>query len=158
MTTCPCGSKASFDECCGPLIAGRPAATAEALMRSRYSAFALGKIDHIQRTCAGEAALRFDRASLEADLRQTEWLDLTITEALAGQLGDDAGMVAFRARFRQGGRVQTLIEKSQFRRIGGEWYYVSGLPSLEADVIKKPGRNDPCSCGSGLKYKKCCGK
>ena len=23
---------------------------------------------------------------------------------------------------------------------------------------KKPGRNDPCPCGSGLKYKKCCGK
>ena len=22
---------------------------------------------------------------------------------------------------------------------------------------KKPGRNDPCPCGSGIKYKKCCG-
>ena len=30
--------------------------------------------------------------------------------------------------------------------------------STSRTVKKKPGRNDPCPCGSGKKYKKCCGK
>lgn len=31
-------------------------------------------------------------------------------------------------------------------------------PILPTKVAPKVGRNDPCSCGSGKKYKKCCGK
>ena len=33
-----------------------------------------------------------------------------------------------------------------------------GSLSATRKVGKKPGRNDPCPCGSGLKYKKCCGR
>lgn len=54
MTLCPCGSKYTFDECCGPIIAGAPAPTAEALMRSRYTAFANRTLDHVEHTHAPE--------------------------------------------------------------------------------------------------------
>jgi len=29
-------------------------------------------------------------------------------------------------------------------------------PSKEPVHVKKPGRNSPCPCGSGKKYKRCC--
>lgn len=155
---CPCGSKALFDACCGPLLAGRPAKTAEALMRSRYSAFVLGRFDYLQRTCAGEAALTFDRAELERSLPGTQWLGLDIEATEAGQEDDTAGTVTFRVDFRQNGRLFTQTERSEFRRIAGEWRYCKGEPDLSAkqDASAKVGRNDPCPCGSGRKYKKCC--
>ena len=34
----------------------------------------------------------------------------------------------------------------------------AGGPAGTKKVTKKPGRNDPCPCGSGKKYKNCCGK
>lgn len=159
MQTCPCGSKQPFDACCGPLLAGQPAPTAVALMRSRYSAFVLGRLDYLQRTCAGEAALSFNRAELEGSLPGTRWLGLDIKATEAGQESDTAGTVTFRVDFRQNGRLFTQTERSEFRRIGGEWRYCKGELDLAAkpDAASKTGRNDPCPCGSGKKYKKCCG-
>lgn len=124
-------------------------------MRSRYSAYALGDIDYIEKTAAGEARLRFDRADLVRSQANTEWLGLDILATEGGGLTDETGTVTFNARFRQGGQMQLLSEKSDFRRIGGEWRYVSG--EANAVLAAKVGRNDPCPCGSGKKYKKCHG-
>ena len=156
MTQCPCGSGRSFESCCGPFLAGAPAPTADALMRSRYTAYALGDADYLQRTSAREALIGFDRTDVENSFRSTEWLGLDVHKIEAGQALDMAGHVTFTATFRQNGRIHALAERSEFRRIDGLWRYCSGkavrqLPALQV------GRNDPCPCGSGKKYKKCCG-
>ena len=158
MKACPCGSGKTFDLCCQPLIAGRaPAPTAEALMRSRYSAFVLADLDYLQKTSAGEAALKFDRAELALSLPGTEWLGLTITATEAGGADDDEGTVTFEARFRENGRLHRQGERSEFRRIGGAWRYRRGDVAALPGTALRPGRNDLCPCGSGKKYKKCHG-
>lgn len=126
-------------------------------MRSRYSAFVVGDLDYLQRTSAGEAALKFNRAELALSLPDTEWLGLEITNTEAGQVGDDRGSVTFTARFRDNGRLHVQGERSEFRRIGGEWYYISGEVGATSDMAASVGRNDPCPCGSGRKFKKCHG-
>jgi SEC-C motif-containing protein len=159
MTECSCGSGRSFETCCGPFLAGAPAPTAEALMRSRYTAYARGDAGYLQRTSAGEALLKFDRADVENSFKRTEWLGLEVTRVEADQVADTLGHVTFTARFRQNGKIHALSERSEFRRVDGAWRYSSG----EADVESRRapalqvGRNDPCSCGSGKKFKKCCG-
>lgn len=128
-------------------------------MRSRYSAFVIGDLDYLQRTSAGEALLKFNRAELALSLPATEWLGLEISGTEAGQEGDDRGSVTFTARFCENGRLHVQGERSEFRRVGGAWRYVSGevdaRPQLTA--TGRVGRNDPCPCGSGKKYKKCHG-
>ncbi len=128
-------------------------------MRSRYTAYATGNVDYIQRTAAGEALLAFDRAGVLASMRDTRWLGLEILETEAGGETDETGTVTFRARYREGGREHVLEEQSEFRRLGGEWRYVKGTAAVAPAVTSRgqPGRNDPCPCGSGRKYKKCHG-
>ena len=159
MTSCPCGSRKQIDACCGPLIAGEPALTAEALMRSRYTAFTLGNLGYIERTCTGQAALSFNRLELERSLPGTVWLGLDILESHGGQPSDSIGKVKFAVRYRQNGRIVTQVEMSDFVRVGGAWRYAKGEVSLESKLAPTVhiGRNDACPCGSGKKYKKCCG-
>ncbi|MDB5553758.1 MAG: motif domain protein [Rhizobium sp.] len=128
-------------------------------MRSRYSAFIVGDLDHLQRTSAGEAALKFNRTELALSLPNTEWLGLEISDTEAGQEGDVRGSVTFTARFRENGRLHAQGERSEFRRVGGAWHYVSGEVDArpEPGTMTRVGRNDPCPCGSGKKYKKCHG-
>lgn len=126
-------------------------------MRSRYSAFVIGDLDYLQKTSAGEAALKFNRAELALSLPSTEWLGLEILDAEAGREGDDRGWVAFRVRFRESGRLHVQGERSEFRRVGGEWRYVRGEVDMRPETAARVGRNDPCPCGSGKKYKKCHG-
>lgn len=158
MNACPCGSTKRIELCCQPIIAGRPAATAEALMRSRYSAYVAGDVDYLQKTSAGEALMKFDRADLKRSIQATEWLGLEILETTDGREGDDVGTVTFRAMFREDGKVGTLSERSEFRRIGRAWHYFRGDLDIRAGhTARSVGRNDPCPCGSGQKFKKCHG-
>jgi SEC-C motif-containing protein len=128
-------------------------------MRSRYTAFVRGDIDYIVATHAPEGAAEIDRAETEKWSRESEWLGLTIMATEAGGAGDENGIVEFVARFRAGGHDLAHRERSRFRRIDGRWFYVDG------DTVKPPpvraearvGRNDPCPCGSGKKYKRCHG-
>lgn len=107
MISCPCGSKKTFEACCGLLIAGAPAPTAEALMRSRYVAFTLGNLDYIERTCTGPAALAYDRTEMAQSLPGTEWLGLEIRQTERGQLADIVGKVTFEVRYRHKGQLFT---------------------------------------------------
>jgi len=159
MSLCPCGSNADYTACCGRYHAAGTAPTAETLMRSRYAAYALGKLDYIEATCAGPAAIAFDRAEAEILQLGTEWLGLEIVGTKKGRQGDSEGTVSFVARYRNNGEEAALSETSLFKRIDGRWFYwdrdaVANAAPPRATSI---GRNDPCPCGSGKKFKKCCG-
>lgn len=121
---CPCGNGKAYERCCGRFHAGEPAPDAEALMRSRYSAYVLELGDYLLATWAPEtrpASLEFD----EANYRRPTWLGLTVHAHET--TGADAAEVEFTARFRiGGGSAQRMRESSRFRREGGRWYYVDG--------------------------------
>ena len=166
MTICPCrksaSPKRSYAECCQPYIEGRAQAPSpEALMRARYSAFAVGAIDYLVDTVAPEARTDMERGSLEAWSRESEWLGLDIVETVDGKPGDKMGIVEFTAHFARGGKREAHYERSTFRfdEAGQRWYFVDGAKPKGKTVVKgaQVGRNDPCTCGSGKKFKKCCG-
>lgn len=158
MTSCSCQSGLSFGDCCDPILAGQPAPTALALMRSRYTAYARGDAAHLAHTLAAEHRAGFDAAEVSAGMRDTQWLGLEIVDTRDGGAEDSTGIVEFIARFRSQGRIGALHERSRFRRdeADGRWVYVDGETRVQP--VKKPGRNDPCSCGSGKKFKQCCGR
>lgn len=141
MEQCPCGSRQSYADCCGRFHDGAEfAPDAETLMRSRYCAYVLKLSSYLHATWHPSTR----PATLDISSDGTVWLGLKI-------LGSGEGWVEFVARF-QGGQLQ---ERSRFVNEAGQWLYLEGeiLPPLPAP---KPGRNDPCPCGSGRKYKKCC--
>jgi SEC-C motif domain protein len=119
---CPCGSGQSYAECCGRAHDGRPPATAEELMRSRYSAFALGKTDYLLRSWHPSTRPR----RVDTDLR---WIGLDVLDATGGGLFDAEGEVEFRARYRDGKRTGVLHERSRFVRHDGVWVYRGPVPS-----------------------------
>lgn len=157
-TACPCGAPAAFADCCGPIIDGAPAATAEALMRSRYTAFTLGRIDHLDATHAPEVREDFNHEEAERNARAVTWTGLEVMRA--EEFPDDTAIVEFAARFETEGHTLTHRERARFRRVDGRWMYVDGDVNFKQPprTVAKIGRNDPCSCGSGKKYKKCCGQ
>lgn len=122
-TTCPCGTGAAYTDCCGPLHAGAEAATAEALMRSRYSAFAVGDEAHLLRTW--HPATRPDRIGLAADDRR--WTGLAILETTGGSPLHTRGTVRFRASYGDPEGPGSQTENSAFERIGSQWYYVDAV-------------------------------
>src|SRR5262245_29734708 len=158
-TPCPCGSGKDESACCGPILAGAPAPTAEALMRSRYAAYVRGNIDHLEKTLAPEALGDFDRDQAAKASAATKWQGLTIRSTEAGGPNDETGTVEFVVRFSESGKKGAHHELSRFRREGGRWLYVDGTidPVSKPRVAANVGRNDPCPCGSGKKYKKCHG-
>ena len=153
-----------FADCCGRYVRGSEAApTAEALMRSRYSAYVAGDTAYLLRTWASEQ--RPSRLDLMKD--HSEWLGLQIVRTVGGGEAETTGEVEFIARFRLTGRQGQLHERSRFRRDAGAWVYVDGdvqtsyaapPPAAPARVQPSVGRNDPCPCGSGQKWKRCCGR
>ena len=150
--TCPCGSDLTLDSCCGRYHQGEVAPTPEALMRSRYAAFALGLSDYLLATWHTSTR----PSSLPPD-PDTEWKGLTIVAAEPPLA--NVGYVHFRAFFcerkREHGRWHVLDEVSRFTHEEQRWWYVDGTPTL---TRLKPRRNDPCLCGSGRKLKVCCGE
>lgn len=143
---CPCQSGLDYHACCAPFHQGAPAPTPQALMRSRYSAFTRNDADYIKATWHPDKR----PASLTLD-DGDQWLGLEILDS--GEDGD-RGWVRFRATCRDRGGFALIEEHSRFVREDGRWLYRDGDTSA---TPLKPGRNDPCPCGSGKKFKKCCG-
>lgn len=119
---CPCQSGLPYADCCGPAHEGsRPPATAEALMRSRYSAYALRLTDWLLATA--HPSTRPESID-PAELAAAKWIGLQVLRS--EQTGPDTAIVEFIARCRVGGRASRLHETSRFVREDGHWYYVDG--------------------------------
>jgi len=157
--TCPCGSGASFGDCCEPIIKGtRESETAEEVMRARYSAFVTQAIDFIVASTHSRKRKDIDLTFIREWSETSTWHGLEILETK--QVNENKAFVSFEAQFAQGDEVQHHREKSLFERENGEWRFVTG-DELKNPTVRyeapRPGRNDPCPCGSGKKYKKCHG-
>ena len=159
MSDCVCGSGRDFEACCAPILAGALAPTAEALMRSRYTAYVVGNLDHLERTATPEALQSFNRLDAERTVEETTWLGLEVRRVVGGGVDDQRGQVEFVFRYRQQGKTLMQHELSDFRRDEGAWRYHSSEMNPRSPPVRvaKVSRNDPCTCGSGKKYKKCCG-
>lgn len=155
---CPCGSGDVLAGCCGPLIDGVPAPSALALMRSRYTAYVRGAVDYLVETHDPSTRAAVDRNGIATWSRETEWLGLEILDTVRGGEDDDDGIVEFVARGKTRGAPFAQRERSRFRRHDGRWYYVDGSHAREqVRAAAAVGRNEPCPCGSGMKYKRCHG-
>ena len=129
-------------------------------MRSRYTAHVKHDIAHLERSLSTEQQKTFDPSAAKRWAEQSEWLGLNISRTEKGGPGDDLGAVEFTARFKMDGKEQEHVEAALFAREGGRWVYTGQLGGPGVTVRReapKIGRNDPCPCGSGRKYKKCCG-
>lgn len=153
----PVRQRGAVRSCCGPFLAGQPAPTAEATMRSRYTAFVRGDIDYIQRNHAPEIRENFNRGESERVSDEVDWQHLEILKSVEE---GDGGTVEFAAFIKREAQVMRHHERSSFRREDGRWLYVTGElnPKGEPRRVVKVGRNEPCPCGSGRKYKVCCGR
>ena len=161
MKLCHCGSGSPYDECCGPFITGaRQPPTAEALMRSRYSAYAEHAVHYLVDTCIEEGREKIDLKQTKNWSEKSRWLGLEILSVSQGGAGDSSGEVEFKAAYERQGLREVHHERSQFKKIGGRWFYDEGevIPQTVKRTGPKTGRNDPCPCGSGKKYKHCCGR
>ncbi|HEY5718215.1 MAG TPA: YchJ family protein [Motiliproteus sp.] len=151
---CPCGSDLAFSDCCQPRLNGsRPAETAQALMRSRYCAFALGYFDYLVETLHPDYRRDTSAAQLAAQDQQCRWLGLEILDCQAGLAQNQSGTVHFIARYLENGSLHELEENSAFVHHLGRWFYTQGETQFR--TLGKLGRNDPCPCGSGKKFKQC---
>lgn len=159
---CYCGNEPSFEECCQPYLDGdaRPD-TAEKLMRSRYTAYAVQNIDYVLSTHDPDSVDQVDREGAVKWSETSTWDGLQIVDASQGGLDDDEGVVEFIAQYSNEGRSFSHHERSTFRRVDGDWFYMDGeIVKQKPKVRDKPkvGRNERCPCGSGKKYKKCHGR
>ena len=169
---CPCGSNLKFESCCEPFLKGTSSPdTAEKLMRSRYSAFVNGNIEYLKNTLVPESRSDFDINETRKWAESAKWKGLKILSTKNGTAEDKKGTVEFIATYEFDGEGLDHHEVSTFRKSdSGHWYFVDGDshthkegedPHHKPQTIQrespKVGRNDPCPCGSGKKYKKCCG-
>jgi len=153
-TKCYCGSGHDFADCCKPLLIGeRGAPTAKQLMRSRYSAFVSHAFDYLVATHHASTRSPNERAELEAQSKQLTWLTLQVLDTTQGTPSDEYGEVEFRAWFAIGKQLHNLHERSRFVREQDRWFYVDAVFCRDERV--NIGRNDPCFCGSGRKFKHC---
>lgn len=153
---CPCGSGKSFGVCCRPLHTGaRKAATAEELMRARFTAHAVRDFKFLHDSYRATAGKPYTPEDGEPSI---VWTRLEIH---AHEITDnpDRSFVDFSAYGTEGGVEKVLHEKAEFLRIDGSWLYNREMrlgPAPYKSAQPKVGRNDPCPCGSGKKYKHCC--
>jgi SEC-C motif-containing protein len=128
-------------------------------MRGRYSAYARGVIEFILSSTIPERRGECDEKAIKAWSANSDWSGLEIVSTSNGQSGDTEGTVEFIARFTENRIKKVLHETGTFKRVDGSWFYVDGTIHPPKPFVRDDGhvnRNDPCPCGSGKKYKKCC--
>ena len=123
---CPCGSGATDSRCCLPILRGEPASTAEALMRSRYTAYVRHDERHL--LASWHPSTRPDEVELGAET----WHGLHVVDVVDGGPGDDEGVVEFEAEVEELGRMAAIRERSRFVRHRGRWVYVDAEPDSES--------------------------
>jgi len=128
-------------------------------MRARYSAYVFAMMDFVFESTHPDHREGYDHAGTKAWAETAEWLGLEIIDTKKGGGGDSTGEVEFIAHFSEKGERRQHHEAGQFQLKDGCWYFTEGrMVRPKPLAVTKLGRNDPCSCGSGFKYKKCCGK
>jgi SEC-C motif-containing protein len=161
ITSCPCGSGKAFAACCEPVILGTETAkTAEALMRARYSAYATQNVDFIMSTFEKQEKDNIDPQGTKSWSAESTWNGLSIIAVDKGGPADTEGTVEFEADYTRKGLREVHHETARFKKIDGAWLYTEGeIRTMTARREgRKVGRNEPCPCGSGKKYKQCCGR
>ncbi|PJC87673.1 hypothetical protein CSW98_00660 [Vibrio sp. HA2012] len=163
-TLCPCGSQQSYTDCCQPIHREHSnAALPVQLMRARYCAHVLQLTDFVVATYHPSCHAETEREGI-AESVHLNWQKLDILDAPTP--AENEGFVEFKAWLQdEDGMMQCMHERSRFIKENGLWYYIDGVfpgevqPESQKPVVAEPktGRNDPCPCGSGKKYKKCCG-
>ncbi len=160
MSLCPCGSGKELAACCEPILKGAPAPTPEALMRARYTAHATGEFTFLETSVHPSTREKVDTAKMRQWAEAVTWNGLEVHGTTGGGETDDTGTVSFTARYSINGVEQDMREDASFVREDGVWHYLDGDVHGHTPYRReapKIGRNDPCPCGSGKKYKKCCG-
>ena len=122
-------------------------------MRSRYVAFALRNVDYLLRTWHPST-----RPASIADSSLPELYGLQIVRTEAGSETDDEGIVEFRAQHALKKKIKSIQEVIRFLKENGRWLYVGDALESAPAASHKTGRNTPCPCGSGKKFKRCCGR
>ncbi len=162
MNNCPCGSGIAYADCCEPVIKGVTAPeTAEKLMRARYSAYANVETDFLFSTLHPDHRDGFDEKQTRDWAAKSDWEGLEIVNTENGGKDDASGTVEFIAHYAVKDKKNSHHEIASFMKHDGVWYFTDGAaPAVKQFVRAEPkvGRNDPCPCNSGKKYKKCCGK
>jgi len=134
---CPCGGTifaSCYASCCQPmhLTNGHAAgATAEMLMRSRFSAYALGLVDYLVATTAPQSRDKTLAADIAHTIETTQWLSLDVLNTQQGGINDKMGKVTFLAHYLDKtkpnqSKPSKLHERSRFKRYEGRWVYVDG--------------------------------
>ena len=160
--TCYCGSNITFNQCCQPFHMGTALPkTPEALMRSRYSAYAVNDAHYIYNTYANAKKNDNPLDDITQWAQQTQWLKLKIKNASAHSLdnisSEKLATVSFDAYYQHNHQFYKMSECSRFVIEQDQWRYLEGDVAVHLE-LKQPKRNDPCFCLSGKKFKKCCGK
>lgn len=157
---CPCGTTRVYAKCCEPYITGKKQPpTAEALMRARYTAYATVNIDYLKQSLHPDERHDFDEKNAREWAQNSEWTGLEIKSVEGGGKDDREGKVEFIAHYRIKDHDLKHHEIGVFLKENDTWYFTDGKMITGAPVVRttpKIGRNDPCNCGSGKKYKKCC--
>lgn len=155
QNTCPCGSSKSIENCCELYYKNVNAPTALLLMKSRYSAYAIGNVDYLVETTHPLRQHNLSKKDIKQWSEENTWQALEIVASK--ELSAVKSEVEFKAFFLdKKGKPTVHHELSTFDKIEGKWYYSNGVIDPK-ETSAKLNRNDPCCCGSGKKYKKCCG-
>lgn len=155
MSLCPCNSNQRYSDCCEPIHQNhKNAVLPEQLMRARFSAHKLNLVDFVVATYHVSCKAEKERESI-ADSISLNWLRLEVLDA--PEPDEKQGFVEFKAFMADSDGEHCMHERSRFVQDNGLWYYIDGeFP--DSKPLVKVGRNDPCPCGNGKKFKKCCGR
>ena len=125
---CPCTSKLTYEKCCEPFLTGKALPeSAEQLMRSRFTAYAMNKHLYLVETTAPERRATLTPDELDGSYcRSVKCISLKILGKRAGGPTDDTGVVIFHAKIQIKGKATLYREKGTFRREEGRWLFVSG--------------------------------
>lgn len=124
-------------------------------MRSRFSAYILNNTNYILKTWA--AAVPAEKVTFAEE--NIVWQRLEILDTKKGGINDNKGIVEFKAFYLNNGEDYMLHELSRFSKTNGRWFYMDGIVKKVGRVVlqENQGKNAPCPCGSGKKFKRCCG-
>lgn len=157
MLLCPCGSKETYEHCCALFLEkNKIANTPEQLMRSRYTAYSLAKIDYIKQTMKDKMLIGFNEIEAKKWALGVTWISLEVIQSYLES--PNKGFVEFCATFIERDQLKTIHELSEFHKESSHWFYVDGTHKKVLNKANnKIARNNPCPCGSGKKFKNCHG-